>query len=199
MYNDEPLSFDLDAEGWEAHDGSIFFGDAVAFLAWARAPHRDELADQFFMLGRAASHALRSGCGRSRRGVAVWSDRAESYALGTNGPPPGYECSASDECKRTCGQHCEHAEISALLAFDGPRTGVQLLHVKVDEDGMIVPSGPPSCLPCATTIARSGIVSKVWLFHGEPGHLRCYSPEEFYDETLKSKPAPGLRVLEEAW
>ena len=123
-----------------------------------------------------------SGCLRSRRGVALWQPGEGHLTLGTNKPASGPACDGSDACKRVCGRVCIHAEQEALLRCPDP-VGAEMLHVKVDENGQMVASGPPSCPECSKLILYAGVLG-MWLLH-ENGWVR-YSAQEFHEATLKN-------------
>ena len=127
----------------------------------------------------AIAAANQSPC-RSKRGAVVFADRIIS--VGFNSPPPRFSCDGSEQCKATCRKTAVHAEQRAIL--NAPRSelrGCSILHVKT-VDGLLVPSGPPSCLECSKLILEAGI-EYVWLFH-EDGWRR-YGAEEFHRLTLE--------------
>ena len=135
----------------------------------------------------AASAAARaahdhSGCLRSRRGVAIWQPDSGHLTLGTNTPSPAIVCDGTDACKAVCGRICIHAEQMALLRCKNAE-GAEMVHVKVDGKGQMVPSGPPSCDQCSKLILHAGIAG-MWLLH-EDGWKRC-TALEFHEATLKN-------------
>lgn len=123
-----------------------------------------------------------SGCLRSRRGVAIWQPGDGHLTLGTNKPASG-ACDGSDACKRVCGRVCVHAEQEALLRAGEKARGGEMLHVKVNEHGLQVASGPPSCPECSKLILHAGIAG-MWLLHAN-GWTR-YTAQEFHEATLKN-------------
>lgn len=116
---------------------------------------------------------------RSQRGAAIW-DCQGFIAAGFNYKPTGFPCDHSDACKASCRFDAIHAEqcaiMGALRSQPGRLVGASMLHVKV-VNGMLVPSGPPSCVKCSTMIVASGI-GFMWLYH-ETG-WRMYSAHEFH-------------------
>lgn len=137
------------------------------------------------MIDRAINIARDGPCAKSKRGVAIWQGR--QWAIGANQPSMG-GCDGSEACRAACPRICIHAEQQAILAAlqSFALAGAELLHVKV-VDGVLVPSGPPSCVECSKLILRTGI-DKVWLFH-ETG-WRAYSPNRFHQQTLQTLGLP---------
>ena len=153
-------------------------------------------------LSHATAIARMSPCKKSKRGVLVFNRRGP-LGGGFNGPPPGFICDGSQECRAACPKVCNHAEARALLEalsfarrsptepLDIVLHGAELLHIKV-VDGEPVPSGPPSCWQCSRLILDCGI-SKVWLVHADG--LKIYTADEFHEATLREC---GLPVIREA-
>lgn len=153
-------------------------------------------------LSHATAIARMSPCKKSKRGVLVFNRRGP-LGGGFNGPPPGFVCDGSPECRAACPKVCNHAEARALLEalsfarrsptepLDIVLHGAELLHIKV-VDGEPVPSGPPSCWQCSRLILDCGI-SKVWLVHADG--LKSYTADEFHEATLREC---GLPVIREA-
>lgn len=139
----------------------------------------------------AATIAARmSFCAKTRRGAAIFWDnhtpgafsitvnpRTTSshldYPAGWNTPPSNIRCDKSEACIASCGKRCIHAEQrairAALLRRGGIQTpgfpllfGAELVHVKIDESGAVVPGGGPSCWQCSREILDVGI-AYVWL------------------------------------
>lgn len=122
--------------------------------------------------------SLNSPC-QSKRGVAIF-DADALLSLGWNHKPSGFECDGSDACKKTCGREAVHAEQMALIGMWCPSSGCDMIHVKT-VDGVIVPSGGPSCLECSKLILHSRI-SGMWLYHADG--WRRYDTAEFHALTL---------------
>lgn len=147
--------------------------------------------DPLHIAVRAAIDAsLKSPC-LSKRGVAIWRDGAV-ISTGYNHQPSGFCCTADAACKANCGETAIHAEEAAILSADVSLYGAEMLHVKT-ENGVLVPSGPPSCLRCSRLIVETRL-SGMWLFHESGWH--CYDAAEFHHKSLghHSKPvaiAPG--------
>lgn len=130
----------------------------------------------------AVQAAICSSCQRSKRGAVLFSPPEKILGTTFNGPPTGYACDGSPECRADCGKTCMHAEERLMLWR--PRTNLtrcHVLHAKAVE-GQLVPSGPPSCWQCSRTMADLR-VGFIWLFH-ETG-WRAYTAKEFHDLTLK--------------
>jgi len=133
-------------------------------------------------------NALRSPCQKSRRGAVMWSDQLQG--VGFNGLLGGQVCTGDEACRAVCGRRCIHAEQAALLHWSQlaelrelhPAVLRQMLHVKVDDAGLVVASGPPSCMECAKLILFGG-VQIMWLLH-EAG-WRAYTAFDFYRETQR--------------
>ena len=131
--------------------------------------------------------AKRSPCQKSKRGVAAYFD--ETFIVGAfNGPPIPFGCPGISVCGQKCRELARHAESRALRSILTwaareqlePSSDLMLVHVKV-ENGNLVPSGNPSCLPCAAEIVEAKAF--LWLFH-ENG-WKCYNGVDLYQESLK--------------
>ncbi len=151
-----------------------------------------KIKNELEALELAVQAAAKSPCTKSKRGVVIWNEGygndSDRYAMGFNGPPPGFICDGSDECRNACSRLCVHAEPRALMK--APRGSTDLLHVKV-VNGVAVPSGPPSCELCSKAILDFGI-RRVWLLQ-ETG-LRLYSAEDFHVQSLLHHELPIIRV-----
>lgn len=123
-----------------------------------------------------------SGCLRSRRGAVVWQPGSPICWTGANQPALGV-CDGTDECKATCGRTCVHAEQAALLKNPQGNAGSEMLHVKVDAKGDMVPSGGPSCDQCSKLILHAGVAG-MWLLHKDG--WRRYTAQEFHELTLEA-------------
>lgn len=144
-------------------------------------------------LSLAVQAGAASPCCKSKRGVVAWKDGFgnDKPVTAHNGPPPGFVCDGTDECRAACGKLCMHAEMRVLMKV---REETDLLHVKV-RNGKAVPSGPPSCPHCSKAILDRGIL-RVWLLH-ETG-LRLYSAEDFHVQTLINCELPVIRAPEDS-
>lgn len=120
-------------------------------------------------------------------------------------------CNGSQACRQICRLRCVHAEQAALsraaarMAADMRANALpphfielDVLHVKVAtvrhespaaawEALELVPSGAPSCLPCASAILAAGAparwaVGGVWLFH--EGGWNRYTASEFHTRSV---------------
>jgi len=140
----------------------------------------------------AVDFAMLSPCQKSKRGVIIFNASAV-FAHGINGPPRPFVCTGDEACRAACGKISVHAEQRALMSYvPGRDTEAYLLHVKA-EDGVAVPSGPPSCWQCSRLILDELTIRGVWLLH-EDG-LRLYTPYEFHRLTLEHC---GLPMIEQA-
>lgn len=144
-------------------------------------------------ISAAAVNALESPCAKSKRGVVIFAERAQSSAgiilgAGHNGPPGPMKCLGADgkplSCQSSCSRVAVHAEERALRyaqtqwpAF--PSGPVHLVHVKVDPlrilphgDPLatVVAAGPPSCVTCSRTILDAKFVTFVWLYEAQKWH-----------------------------
>lgn len=133
-------------------------------------------------IDRAIWEARQSPC-RSKRGVTIFRASGTLSASGHNHKPRGFDCDGSPACKATCRAEAIHAEQEALLQAGIYAAGADLLHVKVDETGRLVPSGGPSCVECSKLILAAKIAG-VWLFH-ECGWRR-YPAAEFHALSLEA-------------
>jgi deoxycytidylate deaminase len=137
-----------------------------------------------------ATRAARmSPCQKSKRGAAVFHIDVAGILLGdrpirvSNNHPAQGGCDGSQACRDSCSMRCVHAEQAVLLKTQGGATTRRdVLHVKVNGAGEVVPSGVPSCWQCSKLMLEAGI-SGVWLYH-EAGWRR-YEAEDFHRKTLE--------------
>jgi deoxycytidylate deaminase len=141
----------------------------------------------------AVSFSKLSPC-RSKRGVAIFFD--EQVRGGGYNYKPGGLCDGSEACKATCRDEAVHAEQQALLSLGRRSNGCEMLHVKT-VDGVLVPSGPPSCVQCSKLALAAGIAA-VWLFRGEDGWVR-YPANVFHDLSLRAHPGAVEPPAQEPW
>lgn len=133
-------------------------------------------------IARAIGESLHSEC-LSKRGAVVFSRLGEILGSGYNfKPPSGDRCTADAACKATCRKSAVHAEQVALLETGLDARANDMLHVKT-VDGLLVPSGPPSCVECSKLIVTAGIEG-MWLYH-EDGWRR-YDVLEFHRLSLEN-------------
>lgn len=172
------------------------------------------------VIGIAEGAAQKSPCAKSKRGVAIYSrgvnDQVLVHASGFNGPPAGFSCDDTAQCREACPKKCVHAEMRAVRELatrlpemtrprflgDAP-SGPFLVHVKIGDRGQVIGGGPPSCWQCSREILDSNFVRGVWLYEAQstPVHLLSYPPqsavattsawvfytaEEFHRATLKN-------------
>lgn len=130
--------------------------------------------------------ALRSPCAKSKRGVVLFNPRMIDHplmarrsspphaiaTLGFNGPPRGFECKDSMQCRGNCAEICMHAEQRAILSALSHSTqlidDLELVHIKAvagpePGGGGIVAGGPPSCLQCSRLVVDVELRA-VWLW-----------------------------------
>lgn len=120
---------------------------------------------------------------RSKRGAVVFQpSNGNLVSHGYNYKPRGFGCDGSEVCKQTCRTEAIHAEQQALFAGGKWVEGSDLLHVRTI-DGLVVPSGGPSCAQCSKLALVTGIVG-VWLFH-ETGWRR-YAIVEFHQLSIEA-------------
>lgn len=165
--------------------------------------------------------AHRSPCRLSRRAAAVFAplrNQADRDDLTRYGPILGIgsngvtrdalgasrgACQLARSCTCPadfrCSEIATHAEARAIVAMRPPRRGpgiVELVHLKISGEpgsrGMPMPSGAPSCMPCAA-LAHDAGVSSVWLLH-EPGRDPYWLPEDLPHGSVGDTPPPD-RVL----
>lgn len=129
------------------------------------------------IIALAEAMAMQSPCAKSKRGAVLFkkSEFAEEvYGSGFNGQPPPFTCTGTDRCRELCGKLCEHAEGRAIRQAEGSIAvtsghaeavgGLELVHVKIGNDGRLVSGGPPSCWQCSRAILDCGFVAGVWLY-----------------------------------
>lgn len=150
--------------------------------------------------------ACKSTCSKSKRGAVLYAttwtvslsyDAEPSRRLvgaGWNSPPNGFSCDGSLSCHSNCNKVAVHAEERVLLNFfPAPEhvfhTEYDLIHAKVNKDGILQESGGPSCWQCSRMILDAGI-HRTWLYHSTG--WQWYSPEQFHELTLE---ACGLPVV----
>lgn len=132
------------------------------------------------------AHLTRAGF--SEAGYEI-RDRMVIAGSGFNGPPPGFLCDGSQECRADCSKFCLHAEhraISAAGILDDVHD-LELVHVKV-VDGQVIEGGPPSCWQCSREIVDVGLKG-VWLFEQPIDRTayagwRYYTAHDFHCATL---------------
>ncbi len=157
--------------------------------------------------------ARQSPCQKSKRGAMVFHPFKGFIGLASWNSRPDGQCDG--RCQfigmdppepSVCSRMCLHAEarairyaltdgaIADLEENDGPAieiAGCELVHVKVDAHGELVPSGGPSCWQCAKEIADVGLFG-VWLYEtvsfgneGVEERWNFYPTQQFYDLTMK--------------
>lgn len=123
---------------------------------------------------------------RSKRGVVTWRENAppvyRRISAGYNRPPQTFTCDGSIKCKSQCSYTALHAEQVAILTADCSLGDAEMLHVKT-VDGLLIPSGGPSCVACSKLILFS-CLRGVWLYH-ENG-WRFYGAREFHSLSLEA-------------
>lgn len=145
----------------------------------------------------AIAAARQSPCSKSKRGAAVFHPATTTvFGVGFNGQPGVFACTGSELCRQNCGKLCVHAESRALRHanakhWTGDLFGLEMLHVKV-VDGMLVPSGSPSCWQCSREVVDSRL-SAMWLYLSVPStsdmvppsdEWRRYTAADFHQQTL---------------
>lgn len=127
-----------------------------------------------------------SPCGKSKRGAAIFDPATGNVtSRGCNHLPARIACAGDDACRAACNRRCIHAETAAIVDAHQPSVpGCEIVHVKV-VDGVVVASGPPSCVPCAAMILRARL-DAAWLLH-EDGWRR-YPADEFYRLSCEAPP-----------
>lgn len=135
-----------------------------------------------YIIKIAVAEASKSHC-LSKRGAVIYSSRGDRYGQGYN-YLPHHKCTKTQLCKSVCRHRTVHAEIAALedalqnvscKAFD--EQDVFCVHARVDTEGSLMVSGPPSCMDCARELDRR-LVKGVWLCHKEGWHY--YEIKDFY-------------------
>ena len=130
-----------------------------------------------------------SPCQKSKRGVVIFlrvsSPVARIEGTGYNRQPSGI-CDGA--CRQACAELCVHAETHAIWDAFGRLGGPDLrfydaLHVKVDQDGVLVVSRPPKCHRCSAQVLASGLEG-FWLLQ-EDGWRR-YEASDFHELSLKA-------------
>ena len=117
---------------------------------------------------------------RSKRGVVIFHNE-DIIMTGCNSKPGAFACDGSEACKQTCRREAVHAEQWALLGAGANNCrGADMLHVKT-VDGVLVPSGSPSCVECSKLALVCGIAG-FWIFHDDG--WRRYPVVEFHRLSL---------------
>jgi len=137
----------------------------------------------------AIAAATGSTCSKSRRGAVLFlGDLLIREAA--NGPPPGFLCDGSEICRGSCNKVAVHAEERLLInQCPVPSSDYDLIHAKVDVEGLLCISGPPSCWQCSRAILDAGI-ARVWLYH-ESGWT-WYGATAFHRLTLEHCDLPVI-------
>lgn len=146
-------------------------------------------------IASAIREACGSTCKKSRRGAVIIFNNS-LVGRASNGPPKGFACDGSTECREACNKVAVHAEERAIIQRNRVWIpGADLIHVKVDEKGKLVVSGLPSCWQCSRMIIEAGI-SRVWLHHTDDRYgtvWQNYYADEFHELTLKYNCLPTVR------
>lgn len=114
-----------------------------------------ELLNLSTIIEEARREAEKSTCGKDHRGVVVFKG-SQILGRASNGPLPPYECQ-KEKCFDVCGIYAMHAERLAIInALEEKHNlnGASVLHVRIDEKGVIQASGMLRCEDC------SGFMSK---------------------------------------
>lgn len=146
------------------------------------------------VVAAAIGESIQSPC-RSKRGVAIFDQEENVVTSAHNYKPRSFACDGSAACKATCRTEAIHAEQQTLLYAGRKSAGCDLVHVKT-VDGQLVPSGPPSCVPCSKLILVANIVG-VWLYHADG--WRRYDAVEFHRlslEALEQASQPVVSLME---
>lgn len=146
------------------------------------------IAPPSFVVDEAVRMANASPCAKSKRGVVIW--RANILAAGYNAQPAPFRCDGSQRCKDACGELCEHAERAALRGLVDIGFDLEMLHVKT-VDGLLVPSGGPSCPACSNAILSDGRIAGMWLYHVDG--WRRYDVQTFHELSCKARKLPVIR------
>jgi hypothetical protein len=147
----------------------------------APAPVPSEPPAEVVRIAEQVASSQPSGrCVKSFRGAVLY-DRAtlEVVGAGFNSPPPPLACTGTARCREVCRHVCVHAEERAidqalLRVGRGSAPGLyerrvdewhlDLVHVKVEGSGRVVPSGSPSCGRCSKRVLDVRVVAGVWLY-----------------------------------
>lgn len=143
------------------------------------------------VVAQAVRAAAESTC-LSRRGAVVFTVAVADYVYevkgtGHNFRPDG-ECTRDEACKKTCYYTACHAEQVALISaeFQNIKLDKEVLyclHIKVDDQGKMVFSGPPACAQCAKLLLMQDY-DGVYLYH-ETGWT-LYDMQEFHELSLRN-------------
>lgn len=136
----------------------------------------DRLADRpsQAVVDKAIIEAMRSPC-ISKRGAVVFNGSVV-VARGHNHQVEPLMCTSDAACKQSCRYSAIHAEQAALLRAGRHAQGREMLHVKA-VNGVLVPSGVPSCQACSRLIVFAGI-TRMWLYHDNG--WKAYDASEFH-------------------
>jgi len=153
---------------------------------------------QYWYVQEAVDAARRSPCAKSKRGAVVFYRRlGEIIGAGYNSPPSPFTCLNNEMCMKDCAKRCVHAEARAIAAarsWSGGANHVasfEVLHIKVNADGVAVPGGGPSCWQCSRDLLDGGFRG-IWLWltpeaaGADRPTWRFYPALEFHTETLKA-------------
>ena len=142
----------------------------------------DKGVNALALLDFAHVFARNSPCKKSQCGV-VLDIPHESFFSGWDHPPQGVPCDLELLCGSVhCRDYTIHAEADALLkalALDNDPTGGIMYHMTV-KHGIGVPTGGPSCLPCATLVKQYSLRFVLFEERRGKGVPVLYDPHEFY-------------------
>jgi deoxycytidylate deaminase len=141
------------------------------------------------LLERTAQVARQAECLRARCGCVIVDKDGVEIGSGFNGPPGGLvsqrRCERKNELgvgfksDRTCCTHAEQRAIIDALRRNPARVpGGRLYFCRVDQDGLVKPSGSPYCTICSKAALEVGLAEFV-LWHREG--ICVYPTEEYND------------------
>ncbi len=129
----------------------------------------------------------------------LFSNVANLIAIGDgfNGPPRGFTCDGSDECRRDCPKLCLHAEQRAIHEATRATphdnlTAYELVHVKV-VDGKVVHGGTPSCWQCSRLVVESSLRG-VWLYETQKVDAKTIT-----DDQIRELAGAGMPTSDPEW
>jgi deoxycytidylate deaminase len=140
------------------------------------------------VINMAIRAARRAPCLKSKRGAIFFHRDFNDvvYGTGFNHVPLG-DCNGPCLASRRCAEYAIHAELAALKDVLSDNivddlSDMDILHVKVEQNGDLAFSGGPCCVQCSKTLLHFGIAG-VWLYHS-PDFKLADGPDDLFRRSV---------------
>ncbi len=138
------------------------------------------------VLDKAIEQAKLSPCQKSKRGAVVFKDSLV-LGVGNNAPPEPLWCNP-EICRAICAKYTVHAEQNAVFNALNSRQNLadaSIFHIKVNENGLTVPSNDLSCPECSRLVLRFHL--KEFILFQDAGYMGLYGGLRQKDIHQKKK------------